>query len=134
MLKQKILGFCDVILELGSRSSSPKKSPVQVHFLQINIKYMEMLYKEIFKFQCGGIGADICKTKSMPAIAGHAQFSTGEFDSLISVFFNQWLYSINRELFSKFFYCCTNFYYPKGPRWLCLLEFVNTFNMHIRNN
>ena len=30
-----------------------KKFPVQVHSVHINMKYMEKLCKEIFRFQCG---------------------------------------------------------------------------------
>ena len=53
-----------------------------MHLVHINIKYMGMLCKEIFRFQCGpvtaaaavsGGGANHSKRKSMPAIAGHAQ-------------------------------------------------------------
>ena len=78
-MKKNCQGNCDVILELRSRSRSPKKFTVLVHLVHINIKYMAMLCKKIFRFQCvlavagPAVMHMTVKQTSTPAIAGRAQ-------------------------------------------------------------
>ena len=50
---EKKIGGLIVILSLNEGQGHQKKIPIQVHLGHISIKYVGMLHKEIFRFQCG---------------------------------------------------------------------------------